>query len=353
MSNQLQSLISRVKPLDQEAMETARNRQNILTKPAGSMGRLEDFSIQIAGITGNPMPKIEHKVVTVMAGDHGVVAEGVSAFPSEVTPQMVLNFLYKGAAINVLADHVGARVVIVDMGVASPFEAHPSLIDKKIALGTQNIAQGPAMSQDQANEALLAGASVVEAEIAKGLDILATGDMGIGNTTPSAAIACAFTGESPAKICGRGTGVDDEGLQRKITAVTKALTVNQPNPEDGLDVLTKVGGFEIAGLAGAILAAAANGVPIVVDGFISTAAAMIAVALCPQAKAYMIAGHCSEEQGHGTMLQWLGLAPVLDLNFRLGEGTGAVLAISLVEAGCKILTGMATFGEAGVSDKSE
>ena len=353
MTNSLEQLISRIKPLDEAAMEAARNRQNILTKPAGSMGRLEDFSIQVAGITGNPMPKIEHKVVTVMAGDHGVVAEGVSAFPSEVTPQMVFNFLTKGAAINVLSDHVGARVVVVDMGVAAPFEPHPNLIDKKVALGTQNIAQGPAMSKEQAVQAILAGASVVEGEIEKGLDILSTGDMGIGNTTPSAAIACAFTGESPAKICGRGTGVDDAGLERKITAVSKALSVNQPNPEDGLDVLMKVGGFEIAGLAGAVLAAAANGKPVVVDGFISTAAAMIAAALCPQVKDYMIAGHCSEEQGHGTMMKWLGLEPVLDLNFRLGEGTGAVLAMSLVEAGCKLLSGMATFGEAGVSEREE
>jgi len=351
--NFLEQLISRIKPLDQEAMDAARSRQNTLTKPAGSMGRLEDFSVQVAGITGNPMPHIEHKVVTVMAGDHGVVAEGVSAFPSEVTPQMVFNFLQKGAAINVLSNHVGARVVIVDMGVAVPFEPHPDLIDKKIALGTNNIAQGPAMTQEQAVKAILAGAAVVEAEAVKGLDILATGDMGIGNTTPSAAIACAFTGESPAKICGRGTGVDDAGLQRKVTAVQKALDVNRPNAADGLDVLIKVGGFEIAGLAGAILAAAANGAPVVVDGFISTAAAMIAAALCPQVQEYMIAGHCSEEQGHGTMMKWLGLQPVLDLNFRLGEGTGAVLAMSLVEAGCKILTGMATFGEAGVSEKAE
>ena len=311
------------------------------------------MSIQVAGVTGAALPQVNQKVVTVMAGDHGVVAEGVSAFPQAVTPQMVLNFLYEGAAINVLAKQAGARVVIVDMGVAVPMAPHPNLIDKKIALGTANMAQGPAMSREQAEAAILAGASVVEAEIAKGLDLLATGDMGIGNTTPSAAIASVFTGANPAVIVGRGTGVDDEGMERKITAVTQAIAVNQPNKEDGLDVLAKVGGFEIGGLAGAILAAAANHKPVVIDGFISTAAAMIAVSLCPTVRGYLIAGHCSEEQGHSLMLKWLGLEPLLDLNLRLGEGTGAVLAMHLVEAGCRTLCEMATFGEAGVSEKSE
>lgn len=347
----LAPLLLRINPLDEEAMAAARGRQAMLTKPAGSLGRLEALSIQVAGITGQPTPRLQHKVVTVMAGDHGVVAEGVSAYPSEVTPQMVFNFLNGGAAINVLGRHAGARVVIVDMGVAIPLEPHPQLIDKKVALGTANIAQGAAMSRAQAEQAILAGASVVEAEMEKGLDLLATGDMGIGNTTPSAAIAAALSGQSVEMIVGRGTGVDDDGLQRKITAVQKALHVNQPNPEDGLDVLAKVGGFEIGGLAGAILAAAAAGVPVVVDGFISTAAAMIAVRIAPRVGDYLIAGHCSQERGHGLMLEWLGLEPLLDLNLRLGEGTGAVLAMSLVEAGCKSLAEMATFGEAGVSEK--
>lgn len=332
-------------------MQAARARQDDLTKPRGSLGQLEDLSIKIAGITGQEKPVIAHKVVTTMAGDHGVVAEGVSAYPSEVTPQMVMNFLFGGAAINVLARHVGARVTIVDMGVAVDMEPHPDLVVKKIALGTQNIAKGPAMTREQAIQAIEAGAAVVESAIAKGLDILATGDMGIGNTTPSAAIAAAITGREPADIVGRGTGVDDEGLQRKIKAVINALEVNQPNPKDGLDVLMKVGGFEIGGLAGAILAAVAHRKPVVIDGFISTAAAMVAVSLAPETRHYLISAHRSQELGHQIMLEWLELEPMLDLSMRLGEGTGAVLAMSLVEAACKILCEMATFSEAGVTDK--
>ena len=347
----LNNLLSQISPLNEPAMQPARARQNTLTKPPGSLGRLEEISIRLAGITGNPLPRIQHKVVAVMAGDHGVVAEGVSAYPSEVTPQMVYNFLRGGAAINVLARHAGARVVIVDMGVASSLEPHLDLMDKKVAFGTANIARGPAMTREQAVQALLAGASVVRAEIEKGLDILATGDMGIGNTTPSAAIATALTGYSADALVGRGTGVDDEGLRRKIEAVERALAVNQPDPEDGLDVLAKVGGFEIAGLAGAILAAAAHHRPVIVDGFISTAAAMIAVSLCPQVAHYLFAAHCSVELGHRLMLEWLELSPLLDLNLRLGEGTGAALAFSIVEAASRILTEMATFAEAGVSEK--
>jgi len=263
---------------------------------------------------------------------------------------MVMNFVLGGAAINVLAKHVGARVTIVDMGVASEI-GHPDIVDRKIALGTGNIAQGSAMSLGQAIQAIEAGAQIVNAELEKGLDILATGDMGIGNTTPSAAIAAAITGRSPSEIVGRGTGVDDSGLQRKIAAVENALKTNQPDPNNGLDVLAKVGGFEIGGLAGAILAAAAHRVPVVIDGFISTAAAMIAVSLAPQTAEYLISAHRSQEQGHQIMLEWLDLEPLLDLGMRLGEGTGAVLAISLVEAACKILDEMATFSEAGVSDK--
>ncbi len=347
----LQQLISQIQPLNTAAMDAARARQDDLTKPRRSLGQLEDLSVQIAGIFGQITPKIEHKVVTVMAGDHGVTAEGVSAYPSEVTPQMVFNFLMGGAAINVLARHVGARVVIVDMGVAVEMEPHPDLINKKIAPGTQNIAIGPAMTPEQAVQAIEAGAAVVAAEIENGLDLLATGDMGIGNTTPSAAIAAALIGRAPEEIVGRGTGVDDAGLARKVSAVRRALAVNQPDPKDGLDILTKVGGFEIAGLAGAILAAVAHRKPVVIDGFISTAAAMIAVSLAPQVKDYLVSAHRSQELGHQLMLEWLGLEPLLDLNLRLGEGTGAVLSMSLVEAACKILGEMATFSEAGVTDK--
>ena len=347
----LENIIARIEGLDQAAMAAAKARQDILTKPAGSLGRLEELSIQLAGIYGKEIPEIKDKVIITMAGDHGVVEEGVSAFPQEVTPQMVMNFLYGGAAINVLAKHVGARITIVDMGVAVEMEPHPDLVIKKVAQGTANMTKGPAMTSEQAEEAILAGVEVVEAEIKKGLDIVGTGDMGIGNTTPSAAIAAALTGIEPAKLAGRGTGVDDEGLKRKIDAIERALEVNKPNPKDGLDILIKVGGFEIAGLVGVILGAAANRKAIMVDGFISTAAAMIAVSIAPEARAYLISAHRSQEYGHIEMVEWLGLKPLVDLDFRLGEGTGAALGISFAEAACKILAEMATFADAGVSDK--
>lgn len=351
MVDPLQEILSRIQPLDENAMQAARQRQNTLTKPPGSLGILEELSIKAAGIQGKPIPVIKDKAVIVMAGDHGVVAEGVSAFPSEVTPQMVVNMLQSGAAINVLSKHVGARVILVDMGVASELPAHENLISRKVRSGTSNFVDGPAMSRDEAVQSILTGAEIVKTEIAKGLDILATGEMGIGNTTPSAAIAVALSGKPANEVVGRGTGVDDQGLQRKIEVVETGIEINKPDPQDGLDVLSKVGGFEIAGLVGVILGAAENKVLVVVDGFISTAAAMIAMTLSPQVKDYLIAGHCSQEFGHAKMLKWLGLCPVLDLELRLGEGTGAVLAMSVVEASCKIISDMATFTEAGVSDK--
>lgn len=330
-------------------MAAARSRQERLTKPSGSLGRLEALSVQIAGITGEQRPEIRHKAVVVMAGDHGVAAEGISAYPQEVTGQMVLNILAGGAAINVLAQHAGARVAVVDMGVAAPLAAHPQLVKRKIAPGTGNIAAGPAMSRQQAEQAIRFGVEVVEAEIERGLDVLATGDMGIANTTPSTAIAASIIGWPVREVVGRGTGLDDAGLRRKIAVVERALRVNRPDPKDGLDVLAKVGGFEIGGLVGAIVAAAAHRRLVVIDGFISTAAALIAATMVPQVKDYLIAAHISQEQGHRLMMGWLGLTPLLDLQMRLGEGTGAVLAMSLVEAACRILNEMATFEEAGVS----
>jgi nicotinate-nucleotide--dimethylbenzimidazole phosphoribosyltransferase len=348
---QLEELIKQIKPLDGKAMRSARARQDTLTKPQGSLGRLEELSIQLAGITGKAIPTIKDKVIITMAGDHGVVAEGVSAYPQEVTPQMVLNFLNGGAAINVLARHVGARVVIVDMGVASDVPATQGLIVRKIACGTANMSKGPAMTREQATEAILSGVEIVETEIARGLDIVGTGDMGIGNTTPSAAIACALMKRHPKEIAGRGTGVNDEGFKRKINAIERALAVNRPDANDGLDVLSKVGGFEIGGLAGVMIGAASKHVPVMVDGFISTAAAMIAVTVAPGCRDYLISAHRSKEHGHGLMLEWLRLNPLLDFDLRLGEGTGAALGISMAEAACKILAEMATFGEAGVSEK--
>jgi nicotinate-nucleotide--dimethylbenzimidazole phosphoribosyltransferase len=347
----LETLIEQIQPLDNEAMQQARLRQDDLTKPRGSLGRLEEISILVAGMTGRPFPSLENKVIATMAGDHGVVQEGVSAYPSDVTYQMVLNFLHGGAAINVFANHINARVVIADLGVAEEFEDLPGLTRRKIAPGTGNIAREPAMSPEQALEALQAGVEIAAAEHQRGMDILATGEMGIGNTTPSAAIACVLTGRDPEIIVGRGTGVDDQGLARKVTAVRQALQSNQPNPEDSLDILSKVGGFEIGGLTGAVLYAAANRIPVVIDGFISTAAAMLAVQLSPNVRHYLISAHRSQERGHQLMLDWLELNPLLQLGMRLGEGTGAALAVSLVEAACKILSEMATFSEAGVTDK--
>jgi len=355
MSNrqELDDLIAKIRPPDAMAAEAARERQSQLTKPPGSLGRLEEFSIRLAAIFGRLDFELNQKVILTAAADHGVVAEGVSAYPQAVTGQMVLNFLYGGAAINVLARHVDARVVIADLGVATELPDHPNLINKKVGYGTANLSLGPAMSEDDARKALLAGADIIAAELDAGLDILGTGDMGIGNTTPSAALAAAFTGVAPAEIAGRGTGVDDDGLARKVDAIERGLVVNRPDPGDALDVLAKVGGFEIAGLAGAILGAAAAARPIVIDGFISTAAAMVAVGLAPAVRPYLFAAHRSQERGHGIMLDWLELSPILDLDLRLGEGTGAVMAMSILEAAGKILNEMATFAEAGVADRDE
>jgi nicotinate-nucleotide--dimethylbenzimidazole phosphoribosyltransferase len=288
-----------------------------------------------------------------MAGDHGVAAEGVSLFPQEVTAQMVYNFLRGGAGINVLARHVGARVVVVDMGVATDLEPHPELLAKKVAYGTKNMAQGPAMSCEEAIQAIEAGIEIVESELSRGMDIVGTGDMGIGNTTPSSAIVAALTGAPVADVTGRGTGIDDEQLVHKVETIERALAVNRPDPADPLDVLAKVGGLEIGGIAGVVLGAAAHRLPVVLDGFISGAGALIAAGLAPQVKDYLIAAHLSVELGHRLVLEQLGLSPLLNLNLRLGEGTGAALGICLVEAAVKVLNKMATFADAGVSEATE
>lgn len=340
-----------IRPLDPKAMKEARIRQDSLTKPRGSLGQLETLSIQVAGIKGDPRPRIIHKVIFTLAGDHGVTAEGVSAYPSEVTPQMVYNFLRGGAGINVLARQIGGRVVIADLGVASALEAHPDLKIKKVASGTRNMAIGAAMSREEAVRCIEAGIELVEADVPKGMDILGTGDMGIGNTTSSSAITAAITGADVVRVTGRGTGLDDDAWQRKAKIIQKALDINRPDPKDAIDVLSKVGGFEIGGIAGVILAGARYRIPVVIDGFISGAAALIAATLSPEVKPYLIASHQSAEQGHRVLLEYLGLKPLLNLDLRLGEGTGAALGIFLVEASLKILDEMATFSEAGVSEK--
>ena len=350
-ANTLSSAIARIGPLDAAAMQSARARQDQLTKPAGSLGRLEELSIKLAGITGQARPRFPRKAVIVMAADHGVAAAGVSAYPSAVTAQMVLNFLAGGAAINVLARRAGARVVVVDVGVAADLPAHPGLVAKKVRPGTRNMVEGPAMTRDEALAAVLAGADVLDAESARGLDVVATGDMGIGNTTASSAILAAIAGCPVRDVVGRGTGVDDAGLARKVAAIETALRVNRPDPTDPLDVLAKVGGLEIAGLVGLILAAAARRLPVVVDGFISGAAALVATELCPAARDFLIAAHSSVEIGHRVMLERMELAPLLNLDLRLGEGTGAAMALHLLDDAVAVLAEMATFAEAGVSDR--
>ena len=349
----MKDTITSIKPLDENAMAEARKRQDSLTKPQGSLGHLESLSIQVAGIKGNPRPRIVHKVIFTLAGDHGITQEGVSAYPSEVTPQMVYNFLRGGAGINVLARQAGARVVVADLGVATSLERHPDLKNRKVAMGTRNMAKGPAMTREEAVRSIEAGIELVEEELSKGIDILGTGDMGIGNTTPSSAITAAFTGADVSTVTGRGTGLSDDGWKRKVEVIKNALGINRPDPKDPLDVLSKVGGFEIGGIAGVILAGASRRIPVVIDGFISGAAALIAVSLSPQVKPYLIASHQSVEQGHKIILEQLGLKPLLNLNLRLGEGTGAALGIFLVEASLKILDEMATFAEAGVSEKND
>jgi len=289
----LNQTINSIKPLDKAAMAEARTRQDKLTKPAGSLGRLEELSIQIAGIEGKVRPSIENKAIITMAGDHGVVDEKVGNWPREVTAQMVENFLRGGAGINVLARQAGARIVFVDMGVASDLKPDPQLIVRKIGYGTKNMCLGPAMTKEQAIKAVEAGIEIVSGEADKGLDIVGTGDMGIGNTTASSAIFAAMTGKPVEEVTGRGTGLNDEQLVHKIDVIKRAMAVNKPDPSKPLDILAKVGGFEIGGLAGVMLGAAARRIPIVIDGFISGAAALIAIALAPQLKDYIIASHVS------------------------------------------------------------
>lgn len=349
----LEETLNKITGLDSDAMARARARQDELTKPLGSLGRLEQLSIQIAGIKGEVTPKLKHKAVITMAGDHGVVAQGVSAYPQDVTAQMVYNFIHGGAGINVLARLVGARVIVVDMGVAANLEPNPLLLSSKIARGTADMSLGPAMTLLQATQAIEAGINIVEQETKKGLDIVGTGDMGIGNTTPSSAICAVFSGEPVEKITGRGTGLNDSQLSHKIEIIEKAIALNKPSAKKPLEVLAKVGGFEIGGLAGVMLGAAANHIPVVIDGFISGAAALIATGLCPRLKDYIIASHLSVEAGHRVMLKHMGLKPLLDLDLRLGEGTGAVLGIFLAEASTRILSEMATFEQAGVSEAEE
>jgi nicotinate-nucleotide--dimethylbenzimidazole phosphoribosyltransferase len=347
----LEETIKNIKPLDRDAVNKAKARLDRLTMPHWALGRLMDLALELAGMTASIKPPVRRKTVVVMAGDHGVVKEGVSAYPQEVTVQMVANFVAGGAGINALAKTAGAQVKIVDMGVAgdlSELADKGLIISKKVAPGTANMLAGPAMTRDQAVKAVEAGIETARA-FADETDVFGTGDMGIGNTTPSSAIIAAFTGRRAKDVTGRGTGLNDSQFDHKVSVVEKILGVNNPDPSNALDVLAKVGGFEIGGIAGLILGAAVMRKPVVIDGLISTAGALIAHALEPTAADYMIAAHKSVEQGHIIALERLGKRPLLDLGMRLGEGTGAALAMTLIDAAYGLLTEVATFEEASVS----
>ncbi|HOW56316.1 MAG TPA: nicotinate-nucleotide--dimethylbenzimidazole phosphoribosyltransferase [Syntrophorhabdaceae bacterium] len=339
-----------IEGIDPGIIAAAQQRLDSLTKPQGSLGRLEEFAKCLAGITGNRMPPLfEKKAIFTFAGDHGVTDEGISLFPKEVTVQMVYNFLEGGAGISVLARHVGAEVIVVDIGVDHNFDENKCLIRKKVVRGTKNMRKGPAMTRDEAVRTIETGIGIALQYAEKGYGLFGTGDMGIGNTTASSAIASVMTGSAPADVTGKGTGISDEALGHKVRVIEDAIALNGPNRTDPIDVLAKVGGAEIGGIAGLILGAASQRIPVVIDGLISTAGAIIAYGIEPACRDYMFAAHNSVEKGHRVMLNTMGLEPVLDLGLRLGEGTGAALAMSLIEAGLKIYREMATFDEAGVS----
>ncbi|GMV51421.1 MAG: hypothetical protein AMXMBFR67_29640 [Nitrospira sp.] len=347
----LDEAITQIEPPDHHIAARVQVRLDRLTKPRGSLGRLEEVAVRYATIIGEVLPKVPRGAVFTFAADHGVAIEGVSAYPREVTQQMVLNFLRGGAGVNVLARHTGVEVRVVDIGVAAEFGTIPQLIQQKVMPGTRNFLVEQAMSREQARRALEVGTMLALDAARDGIGLIGTGEMGIGNTTASAAITTLLTGRPVAEVTGRGTGIDDTTHQHKVSVIRRALDRHRPDPTDALDVLAKVGGLEIAGLAGLMLGAAARRIPVVLDGFIAGAAALIAVALQPHCREYLIASHRSVEPGHQAVLEQLRLRPLLDLDLRLGEGTGACLGMGLVQAAVKVLTEMATFDEAGVSDR--
>lgn len=350
----LADTIAAVRPAGSAAAAAARERQAQLTKPPGSLGFLEDLSVRLAGIAGQcPPPVPEPAAVAVFAADHGVHAQGVSPWPQEVTAQMVANFLASSAVVNAIAAQAGAEVCVVDVGVAADLPAAPGLLPRKVRRGTADMTAGPAMSRQEARQAVEAGIETARDLVTAGNQCLVTGDMGIANTTASAALVAAFTGADPAEVTGRGTGVDDQTWARKVDVVRRALDRHQPGRGDPLGVLAAVGGLEHAALAGYVLGGAALGVPVILDGVIACAAALAAVAFCPDAAGYLIAGHRSTEPGASRALAALGLRPVLDLGLRLGEGSGAVLALPVVQAAARVLRDVATFDSAGVSGKKE
>ena len=348
----VEQTISEIEEIDAAAARAVQLALDRKTKPRRSLGRLEDLACQIAAVRRTATPAPGEKVIVVMAADHGVAEEGVSAYPAEVTAQMLLNFARGGAAINVLARHAGARLVVVDMGVRVPPPGLEGVRSVRIAPGTRNLANGPAMTRAQALAALHAGIAIAgELAVAQeGVTLIGLGEMGIGNTTAASALTAAFTGLPPEEVTGHGTGVDQAGLVRKLACIRRGLAANRPDPNDALGTLAALGGFELAGLAGVVLGAAARRLPVVLDGFPASVAALVAVRLCPRVQGYLVPSHRSVEVGHRVVLQALGVRPLLDLDCRLGEGSGAALAMGLVDAALKLLGEMATFDTAGVSD---
>ena len=351
--SKIKEALKKIRNVDRSYHEKAQARLDMLTKPQGSLGRLEEFAMRLVGIYADEMPELPKKIIFTFAGDHGVADAGVSAFPKEVTPQMVFNFIRGGAGINVLARQAGAEVAVVDAGVDYDFEGAEGMHHMKVVRGTRNMLEGPVMTREEAEKCIEVGIALASEYRAKGYTLMGTGDMGIGNTTPSSAICACITGLAVKDVTGRGTGIDDKTLKGKISAIQKALEVNKPDPLDGIDVLSKVGGAEIGAIAGLCLGAAAEGVPVVVDGFISTAGALIAYTIEPKTAEYMFSAHRSVEIGQGAMLERMGLVPIVDLGMRLGEGTGSAIAMMLMESGLRIYREMATFADAGVSGQEE
>jgi nicotinate-nucleotide--dimethylbenzimidazole phosphoribosyltransferase len=350
MATLLAETLARILPLDAQLAVQAQHRLDRLTKPRGSLGRLEELVQRYVTITGQIVPQIRRKSVVIFAADHGVAAEGVSAYPQAVTAQMVHNFLRGGAAINALARQVGADVQIVDIGVATAFPDLPGLVARKVRPGTANMAREPAMQRQEAQQCLEIGIHMATVCQQQGISVVATGDMGIANTTPSSALVSVFTGAPVAQVTGYGTGIDDTTRQHKIAVIERALALHAPRADDPLGALAAVGGCDIGGIAGLILGCASHRLPVLVDGLIATAGALVAAALAPAVRGYMIAAHASVEIGQQVAWQWLGQAPLLDLHLRLGEGTGAVLAMPLLEAAVRVYNEMATFDTAGVSE---
>jgi nicotinate-nucleotide--dimethylbenzimidazole phosphoribosyltransferase len=352
--NLIKNTIDNIRNPHAKAYQEAKKRLRQQARPAGSLGLLEDVAARLAGIFDTLDVRFTRKVVVTCAGDHGICEEGVSLFPSDVTPQMVYNFIRGGASINVLARHAGADVKVADLGVDWDFEPDLPIFHKKVRKGTSNFAKGPAMSRGEAVRSIEAGIEIVEELFVKEpVHLLGTGDMGIGNTTPSTAIIAVYSGLPLPQLTGRGTGIDEEGLRRKILAIERGLAVNQPNPNDPIDVLSKVGGFEIGALAGLVIGAASKGIPVVCDGIISTAGALLACEMAPPARAYLFASHNSVEAGHHFMLEHLQLDPLLHLNLRLGEGTGAALAMELMDAATRVLCEIKTFEEVAIADAQQ